>query len=133
MLAVESSVAGIMTIQQYETDKKFNLVSLGRTSDDDMLLDINLWGTLNILHKKDAVSTGDIGPCVITFTNNKKILEDIIQNSDLTLDDFEEHYIYYGNYLYTLKDTNKIKKNTDLIISNIRKSQYWLDIIGVQI
>lgn len=111
----------------------YKLVSLGRSSEEDIILNEELWGTLDI-HKKGTVITKDLGVCIITFTNNKNIIESIMQDFKFTFDDFEEYYISYGNYLYTPKDNIKkdFEKNVEIIIKNIRQSPFWLDIIGFQ-
>lgn len=111
----------------------YKLVSLGRSSEEDIILNEELWGTLDI-HKKGTVITKDLGVCIITFTNNKNIIESIVQDFKFTFDDFEEYYISYGNYLYTPKDNIKkdFEKNVEIIIKNIRQSPFWLDIIGFQ-
>ncbi len=112
---------------------EFNLRSIERSANEDRILDITKWGEVHI-HNKGTILIKNLGNCIITFTNNKIMMEDILKNTDITLNDLEENYIYYGNYLWIPKDNmkNKFTQQIENIIQNIRISDYWLDIIGVQ-
>lgn len=111
------------------------LLSIERESYNDSTLDEEaLWSTLNI-HNKGYKNTKDLGACFIMHTNSKNIIIDILQNTNISPDHLNEDYIYYGNFLYTPKENYKkeFEDALPIIIENIRKSQYWIDIIGVQI
>jgi len=115
-------------------DSSYVLKSIDRVACDDSNLDTNLWSIINI-HNKGYKNITDFGECIIVHTNNKNIFSDILQNTTISPDHLNEDYIYYGNFLYTPKENYKkeFEDALPIILENIRKSEYWIDIIGVQV
>ncbi len=113
----------------------FRLFSIGRNAEDDCILDESLWGHIDVLHNRNIIEPKKIGFCIITFTNNKAIISDILKNTGLLNDYLDENYIYYGNFLYTPKENFKkdFESNITTILNNVRKSDFWLDIIGINL
>lgn len=112
----------------------FRLFSIGRTAEDDNILDESLWGQI-VVHNKSVFEPKKFGFCIITFTNNKKIINDVLKDTGLFANQLDENYIYYGNFLYTPKENYKkdFEDHLKTIVDNVRKSEFWLDIIGVNL
>lgn len=64
---------------------------------------------------------------VIHNGSDKSILKEFCKNSNMTENDFERVYIYYGCYIYKTEKQLDFKNNLELFFKNIENSNWNLN------
>jgi hypothetical protein len=64
---------------------------------------------------------------IIQHGSDQDILEEFCQGTTLSKDDFQQKYLYFGQYLYTTEKQYEFKVNFDKISRNIKNSAWNLN------